>query len=136
MLYRTFGAIGYVLVVAGMLTLALDWTSFTLSCIIAIAGLVSLGIEENRAGKRHWLVKYVDYAPLFILGLIYIVVREQQNLAVWLLSAIIPLSAISGWYANRLARKPRFRSLRKIEDLIPETPGTKKEHHPHQHYRQ
>lgn len=127
MLYRPFGLAGYVLIVTAMLIKSFGISSsLYLIGAIAFAGLICFGIEENRFGRRHWMVKYIDYAPLVLFGFIYAVQMRDQMPSFWYALIIIPLSALSGWEANRLARKEKYRTMRRIEEMLPKQPDEHK----------
>lgn len=127
MLYRPFGIAGYLLIVAAMLIKSLGISSsLYLIGAIAFAGLICFGIEENRFGKRHWLVKYIDYAPLVLFGFLYAVQMRDHMPSIWYAMVIIPFSALSGWEANRMARKEKYRTMRRIEEMLPKQPDEHK----------
>ncbi|MGZ9583881.1 permease [Paenibacillus marinisediminis] len=129
MLYKPFGIAGFILIVGTMAMRSLDVThNLTILGIIALAGLFCFGIAENQFGKRHWLVKYIDYAPLVVFGFLFAVQMRDHMTSIWYAAAIIPLSALSGWEANRMARKEKYRTMKRIEEMLPKQPTEHKHH--------
>ncbi|MCG7409015.1 permease [Paenibacillus sp. ACRRX] len=126
MLFRPIGAVGYVFIVLAMLTKIYKWTdSLLVAGLLAFAGLICFGLAENGFGKRHWLVKYTDYAPLVVFGFAFALQMSQQSSSAALVPAlcIIPFSALSAYVSNLLARKKKYRTLRRIEEMLPDPPG-------------
>lgn len=123
MILKVPGAIGYALILAAMLLRSyrvLD--SVLILGIIALAGLIGIGIAENKSGVRHWVVRYTDYAPLAILGFIY-GVQINNNLPSALTAiCIIPASVISALAAAKLAKTKKYRTHRRLEDTLPDPP--------------
>ena len=123
MICKPFGIVGYILIVITLAMKSLNAVSnLPVLAAIALAGFFCLGIVENQMGKRHWLVKYIDYAPLVVIGFLFIVQFRESTPSIWYAVAIIPLGLLSAWLASRIARKPRFRTLKRIEDMLPNPP--------------
>ena len=123
MIFKLFGIVGYILIVITMSLKSLNViSSVPILAAIALAGFFCLGIAENQMGKRHWLVKYIDYAPLLVFGFLFAVQFREGMPSIWYAIAIIPLSLLSGWAASRIARKAKYRTLKRIEDMLPNPP--------------
>lgn len=123
MLLKPLGMVGFLFIVGAMIAKSLGWTSdVKVIGAIAFVGLICFGIVESKLGRRHWMVKYIDYAPLVVFGFLFAVQMRDSQPSLWYSLVIIPFSALSGWEANRLARTEKYRTMRRIEEMLPKQP--------------
>lgn len=116
MLFTGVGFVGYALITLALLMRALGWISGTfLFAAIIVAGFFCFGIVENRLGIRHRMVRYVDYAPLMVLVIAY-VLYEDNTVRYTTTALLLPLSLLSSWIAVAMAKTKRYRTRPKIDE--------------------
>lgn len=122
MMFTPVGFAGYMIIGLALLSKTLGWiTNSFLFAALIIAGFVCFGIVENRWGRRHWLVRYLDYTPLMVLVIAYVLAGSEvpQYVAIALL---LPLGAASSYGAVRLARTKKYRTMPVIDEHKKEPP--------------
>ncbi|MBN3523464.1 permease [Paenibacillus apiarius] len=122
MMFSVMGFAGNVLIALGLLAKTLSWiTSKGLFIAVIFFGFILFGIAESKWGRRHVVVRSIDYLPLMACVILY-ALAQNESVKVAAIVLLLPLGAISSWIAVRLSKTKKYRSIPRIDETKNDPP--------------
>ena len=122
MMFSVMGFAGNVLIALGLLAKTLGWISSKgLFIAVIFLGFILFGVAESKWGRRHVVVRSIDYLPLMACVILF-ALAQDDTMKIAAIVLLLPLSAISSWIAVRLSKTKKYRTMPRIDETKNEPP--------------